>query len=111
MIGYSRRHFISLFAALSLTGIVLGAHATNAPHVLLKTNMGEIVLELDAEKAPKTVENFLAYVKSGHYNGTIFHRVIDGFMLQGGGFEPGMKQKPTRAPIENEAKNGLKNEP
>lgn len=79
--------------------------------VILTTNHGNIKLELDAEKAPKTVDNFLAYVKSGHYDGTIFHRVIDGFMIQGGGFEPGMKQKPTNAPVENEAKNGLKNEP
>jgi peptidyl-prolyl cis-trans isomerase B (cyclophilin B) len=79
--------------------------------VLLTTNHGKIKLELDAAKAPKTVENFLTYVKSGHYTGTIFHRVIDGFMIQGGGFEPGMKQKPTNEPIENEAKNGLKNEP
>jgi peptidyl-prolyl cis-trans isomerase B (cyclophilin B) len=79
--------------------------------VLLTTNHGNITIELDAEKAPKTVENFLAYVKSGHYDGTIFHRVIDGFMVQGGGFEPGMKQKPTNEPLENEAKNGLKNEP
>ncbi|HYD62490.1 MAG TPA: peptidylprolyl isomerase [Noviherbaspirillum sp.] len=79
--------------------------------VILTTNHGNIKLELDAEKAPKTVANFLEYVKSGHYNGTIFHRVIDGFMIQGGGFEPGMKQKPTNEPIENEAKNGLKNEP
>lgn len=79
--------------------------------VMLTTNHGNIKLELHAEKAPKTVENFLAYVKSGHYDGTIFHRVIDGFMIQGGGFEPGMKQKPTNDPIENEAKNGLKNEP
>jgi peptidyl-prolyl cis-trans isomerase B (cyclophilin B) len=79
--------------------------------VILTTNHGNIKLELDAEKAPKTVANFLAYVQSGHYNGTIFHRVIDGFMIQGGGFEPGMKQKPTNEPIENEAKNGLKNEP
>lgn len=78
--------------------------------VILTTNYGNIKLDLDAEKAPKTVENFLAYVQSGHYNGTIFHRVIDGFMIQGGGFEPGMKQKPTNEPIENEAKNGLKNE-
>ncbi|RYX90810.1 MAG: peptidyl-prolyl cis-trans isomerase [Comamonadaceae bacterium] len=70
---------------------------------------GVITLELDAEKAPKTVENFLAYVKTGHYNNTIFHRVIPGFMVQGGGFEPGMKQKPTGATIENEANNGLKN--
>ncbi|MQQ99410.1 peptidylprolyl isomerase [Glaciimonas soli] len=79
--------------------------------VLLTTNHGKITIELDADKAPKSVENFLAYVNSGHYNGTIFHRVIDGFMVQGGGFEPGMKQKPTNAPVENEAKNGLKNEP
>lgn len=79
--------------------------------VILTTNLGNITLELDAEKAPKTVENFLAYVRAGHYDGTIFHRVIDGFMIQGGGFEPGMKQKPTNEPIENEAKNGLKNEP
>ncbi|WP_194723037.1 peptidylprolyl isomerase [Noviherbaspirillum malthae] len=79
--------------------------------VLLTTNHGKIKIELDAAKAPKTVENFLAYVRSGHYNGTVFHRVIDGFMIQGGGFEPGMKQKPTNEPIENEAKNGLKNEP
>ena len=78
--------------------------------VLLTTNHGTIKLELDAEKAPKTVENFLSYVRDGHYNGTIFHRVIDGFMIQGGGFEPGMKQKPTKDPIDNEAKNGLKNE-
>jgi peptidyl-prolyl cis-trans isomerase B (cyclophilin B) len=79
--------------------------------VLFTTNHGNFTVELDAEKAPKTVENFLAYVTSGHYTGTIFHRVIDGFMIQGGGFEPGMKQKPTNSPVENEAKNGLKNEP
>lgn len=78
--------------------------------VILTTNHGNITIELDAEKAPKTVENFLAYVNSGHYAGTIFHRVIDGFMIQGGGFEPGMKQKPTNDPVENEAKNGLKND-
>ena len=77
--------------------------------VLLTTNHGTIKLELDAEKAPKTVENFLNYVRAGLYDGTIFHRVIDGFMVQGGGFEPGMKQKPTGATVENEAKNGLKN--
>jgi len=78
--------------------------------VILSTNYGNIKLELDADKAPKTVENFLSYVNAGHYDGTIFHRVIDGFMIQGGGFEPGMKQKPTRDPVENEAKNGLKND-
>lgn len=77
--------------------------------IKLTTNHGEITLELDAEKAPNTVENFLAYVDSGHYNGTVFHRVIDGFMVQGGGFTPGMKQKDVGEPIENEAKNGLRN--
>ncbi len=78
--------------------------------VELHTNHGVIKLELDAEKAPKTVENFLEYVKKGHYDGTIFHRVINGFMVQGGGFTPGMTQKPTDAPIDNEANNGLKND-
>ena len=72
-------------------------------------NYGVITLELDAAKAPKSVENFLAYVNKGHYNNTIFHRVIPGFMVQGGGFEPGMTQKASDAPIENEANNGLKN--
>ena len=74
------------------------------------TGMGVITLELDAGKAPKSAENFLSYVNKGHYNNTIFHRVIDGFMIQGGGFEPGMSQKPTDAPIDNEANNGLKND-
>ncbi|MGQ7937420.1 peptidylprolyl isomerase [Paraburkholderia sp. D1E] len=77
--------------------------------VELHTNHGVIKLELDAEKAPKSVENFLNYVKAGHYDNTVFHRVIDGFMIQGGGFEPGMKQKPTAEAIANEANNGLKN--
>jgi peptidyl-prolyl cis-trans isomerase B (cyclophilin B) len=78
--------------------------------VTLHTNQGDITLELDAAKAPETVRNFLAYVESGHYANTVFHRVIDGFMIQGGGFEPGMQQKPTQAPIKNEADNGLKND-
>ena len=78
--------------------------------VKLHTNFGTIVLELDAAKAPETVKNFLAYVEAGHYDNTIFHRVIDGFMIQGGGFEPGMQQKPTSVPIQNEATNGLKND-
>lgn len=78
--------------------------------VKLHTTAGVITLELNAEKAPKTVENFLQYVRDGFFDGTIFHRVIDGFMIQGGGFEVGMTQKTTRAPIENEASNGLKNE-
>jgi len=73
------------------------------------TGYGVVTLELDQDKAPKTVANFLAYVNKGHYNNTVFHRVIPGFMVQGGGFEPGMKQKPTDAQIENEANNGLKN--
>jgi peptidyl-prolyl cis-trans isomerase B (cyclophilin B) len=77
--------------------------------VKLHTNFGAITIELDAEKAPITVANFLQYVESDFYSNTIFHRVIDGFMIQGGGFEPGMKQKPTNAPIKNEANNGLKN--
>ena len=78
--------------------------------VKLHTNHGVITLELDAAKAPVSVENFLGYVKSGHFNNTVFHRVIDGFMIQGGGFEPGMKQKPTGAQIKNEADNKLKND-
>jgi len=77
--------------------------------VVLKTNHGNIKIELDRENAPATVENFLQYVRDGHYDNTVFHRVIDGFMIQGGGMEPGMKQKPTRAPIANEATNGVKN--
>jgi len=79
------------------------------PRVTLKTSMGEIVLELDRKRAPVTVENFLQYAKDGFYNGTVFHRVIPDFMIQGGGMEPGMKKKPTRSPIKNEATNGLKN--
>jgi len=78
--------------------------------VCMQTNKGNIVLELDTEKAPETVANFLEYAKSGFYDGTIFHRVIPGFMIQGGGFEPGMTQKTTRDPIKNEADNGLKND-
>ncbi|MDH5535144.1 MAG: peptidylprolyl isomerase [Betaproteobacteria bacterium] len=77
--------------------------------VRLQTRFGAITLDLDAEKAPDSVANFLQYVREGHYANTVFHRVIDGFMIQGGGFEPGMKQKPTRAPVKNEADNGLKN--
>lgn len=77
--------------------------------VIFHTNHGDIKIDLYPERAPKTVENFLNYVRSGHYDGTIFHRVINNFMIQGGGFEPGMKQKPTNNPIENEADNGLQN--
>lgn len=77
--------------------------------VQMETSAGNLRIELDDEKAPASVANFLAYVKAGHYDGTVFHRVIKGFMVQGGGFEPGMKQKATQAPIQNEANNGLKN--
>jgi cyclophilin family peptidyl-prolyl cis-trans isomerase len=94
---------------LGLAAIPGGALAAD-PQVDIKTNVGTIRLELYPAKAPKTVENFLQYVKEGHYNGTIFHRVIDGFMVQGGGFEGNYKQKPTRDPVQNEAKNGLKND-
>ena len=80
------------------------------PVVELDTNMGAIVIELNEEKAPITVENFLNYVKSGHYDGTIFHRIIDGFMIQGGGMDAEMNEKATNAPVENEADNGLKND-
>lgn len=99
-----------LIAFAVLAASALSTLAAN-PMVELKTNQGEIVVELFADKAPKSAENFVQYVKDGHYNGTIFHRVIDGFMVQGGGFDADMKQKSTRAPIENEAKNGLRNEP
>ncbi len=83
---------------------------SNMPVVQLETSMGNITIELNEEKAPKTVENFLNYVKSGHYEGTIFHRVIDGFMIQGGGMDAEMNEKKTNAPIENEADNDLKND-
>ena len=90
MMSNHRRQFIALIAGTLLSTAVGMAHADGTPQVLLKTNMGEIVLELAPEKAPKTVENFLDYVKAGHYNGTIFHRVIDGFMIQGGGLDKDM---------------------
>ncbi len=96
-----------------LGAVVGGDHAWAArrpPMVKLQTSMGDIVLELNPEKAPATVANFLQYVKDGFYDGTIFHRVINGFMIQGGGFDAQMNQKPTRAPIKNEADNGLAND-
>lgn len=99
---------------LTVTGVVLGAlfagTAAWAQKVKLATTMGDIVIELDAAKAPKSVENFVAYVKAGHYDGTVFHRVMDNFMIQGGGFDAGMQQKPTRNPIALESRNGLKND-
>ncbi|MBT0960773.1 peptidylprolyl isomerase [Denitromonas iodatirespirans] len=97
----------ALLLALSIALTTSVAQA--GPKVALDTNRGTIVLELDDKAAPVTTENFLQYVRDGFYNGVIFHRVIPGFMIQGGGFEPGMKQKSTRAPIKNEAKNGLSN--
>ena len=94
-----------LFAAL----LAVSALAQAAPTVEIRTTQGNITLELNDKKAPKTVENFLNYVRAGFYNGTVFHRVIPGFMIQGGGFTPDMQQKTTNAPIENEAQNGLAN--
>ncbi|MPN36159.1 Peptidyl-prolyl cis-trans isomerase cyp18 [bioreactor metagenome] len=94
-----------ILAALTLCSTLAQA----APTLELQTSLGRIVVELDAQKAPKSSANFLQYAKDGFYNGTVFHRVIPGFMIQGGGFDAGMSQKATRAPIENEAKNGLRN--
>jgi len=101
----------ALFTATA-GALALPLHAAEqaTPKVQLKTSLGTIVVQLDPAKAPKTVEDFLQYVKDKHYDGTIFHRVINGFMIQGGGFTPDMAQKPTRAPIPLEAKNGLKND-
>jgi len=105
---------MSPVALLFATAVAVGNSAGEAgsaamPRVAVETSKGTIVLELDPEHAPKTVENFLAYVDSGFFEGTIFHRVIPGFMVQGGGFDAEMRQKPTRNPIPNEADNGLKN--
>ncbi|WP_281420357.1 peptidylprolyl isomerase [Georgfuchsia toluolica] len=100
---------LGLALALLVCASASAAGPQSAPRVEMKTSLGTIVVELNPAKAPKTVENFLRYVKSGFYNGTIFHRVMPGFMIQGGGFEPGMKEKPTRDPIPNEGKNGLRN--
>jgi peptidyl-prolyl cis-trans isomerase A (cyclophilin A)/peptidyl-prolyl cis-trans isomerase B (cyclophilin B) len=118
---YARRVFLSALCALTAGAVFTNASAADATadapakadvvttKVDLKTNMGDIVLELYPEKAPKTVDNFVKYVKEGHYNGTIFHRVIDNFMIQGGGYDKKLAEKPTHAPIQNEANNGLKN--
>ena len=97
-----------LLCAIALLALAGFAQAAN-PVVELHTNRGVITLELDAEKAPVTVENFISYVESGFYGGTVFHRVIDGFMIQGGGFDQALRQRPTRTAIKNEAANGLKN--
>lgn len=107
------KHLATALLALLLCGVMQSSHSSTQGKktmVKLHTNHGVITLQLDAEKAPLTVMNFLDYVNSGFYNGTIFHRVIDSFMIQGGGFEPGMKQKKTNASIKNEAANGLGND-
>jgi len=105
---FSRRNAFILAAAIGFAATGYAQQA--APRVKLATSAGDIVVELDAAKAPKSVENFLQYVKDKHYDGTVFHRVIDGFMIQGGGFTADMQQKPTRPPIPLEASNGLKND-
>ena len=104
---FSRRGALVFAATLAFA---VAGHAQAQQRVKLATSAGDIVVELDAAKAPKTVENFLQYVKDKHYDGTVFHRVIDGFMIQGGGFTADLQQKPTRAPIPLEASNGLKND-
>jgi len=107
-----KRFLTGLFALLLSCAMSLSYSSTKGKPIMVKlhTNHGTITLQLDDEKAPNTVKNFLEYVNSGFYTNTIFHRVIDSFMIQGGGFEPGMKQKAVKAPIQNEAANGLKND-
>ncbi len=109
----TKRFTLAAFGGLALTfalGLSSAAHAADAPKVKLATSMGDIVVELNPEKAPLTVANFLQYVNDKHYNGTVFHRVMNGFMIQGGGFTADMQQKQTRGPIPLEASNGLKND-
>lgn len=102
--------YVKRFIGLLIVFIAFSAHAQSTdPKVQIQTTMGAIIVELDAKAAPKTVANFLDYVRSGFYDGTIFHRVIKNFMIQGGGFTPDMEKKPTKAPIANEAENGLQN--
>ena len=111
---FSRRKSMLALAGVAAAALISAAPAfaqdAANPKVKLTTSMGDIVVQLDAAKAPKTVENFLAYVNDKHYDGTIFHRVMDGFMIQGGGFTPDMQQKATKAPVPLEATNGLKND-
>ena len=102
--------FVLVFGIVGSAAAQGGPKPEGAPRVAFETSKGRIVVELYPDKAPKTVENFLQYVKSGHYNGVIFHRVIDGFMIQTGGFTSDMSQKPTKPPIANEADNGLRND-
>lgn len=106
----NRFRFVAIACWTLVCPAILPATAAEPVRVSLETGKGKIVLELDAERAPKTVENFLRYVEDGHYAGTIFHRVIENFMIQGGGFDADMKEKKTLPPVRNEAGNGLKNE-
>jgi peptidyl-prolyl cis-trans isomerase A (cyclophilin A) len=108
--AFQRNWGLKLWVALGLALWALVGLAQTAPQVLFKTSMGSFSVEVYPDKAPKTVDNFLRYVKDKHYDGTVFHRVMDGFMVQGGGFTADMKQKPTREPVALEAMNGLKNE-
>jgi len=112
--GNGRRRLRLALAMGLMLALILGTLSAQAerskPLVKLETSMGDITVELYPDKAPATVANFLQYVKDGFYNGTIFHRVMNGFMIQGGGFDANMGQKPTKAPIKNEADNGLKND-
>lgn len=106
----NRRSWLPRGKHLVVAGIALACvQFALAQNVKIATSLGDIVIQLDAAKAPKTVDNFVQYVKAGHYNGTVFHRVIDGFMIQGGGMTPNLKEKPTRAPIPLESHNGLSN--
>jgi peptidyl-prolyl cis-trans isomerase A (cyclophilin A) len=102
---------LSVRSAFAVCALALSSDALAEPEVSIKTSLGEIVVDLNKEAAPKTVDNFLSYAKSGFYKGTIFHRVIDGFMIQGGGLTEKLVQKPTKKPIVNESKNGLSNQP
>jgi peptidyl-prolyl cis-trans isomerase A (cyclophilin A) len=104
------RSYRAVITALAGVFLFTTGTAHAEPRVEFKTNQGSFVVDLDSAKAPKTVDNFLKYVQSGFYNGTIFHRVIDGFMIQGGGFTPDLNQKPTNPPVVSEAQNGLKNQ-
>jgi peptidyl-prolyl cis-trans isomerase A (cyclophilin A) len=106
----TRREATACMLAALAAASALPTHAQSTPRVKFQTSQGDFVVELQADKAPRTVENFLRYVADKHYEGTIFHRVIDGFMVQGGGFTSAMVQKPTRPPIPLEANNGLKND-
>jgi peptidyl-prolyl cis-trans isomerase A (cyclophilin A) len=106
----NRRLLLAAVAVSTLVAPILAAGGSENPIVRMETSLGEIAIELDGAQAPATVANFLDYVKAGHYDGLVFHRVIGGFMIQGGGFDPQMRQRPTRAPIPNESANGLSNQ-